>query len=332
VKQAVVLLGGRGTRMWPLTATVPKGLLPVAGVPFIELQLRELTSVGVEQVFLAIGSDHEAAWREYAPATDMAVELSVEDSPLDTAGPVAALLDRLDERFLVLNGDVVLEGSLPGFVDQAPDFPAVLALVEVDDPSAYGVVMTAPDGRVERFVEKPPPGEAPGNRVNAGMYVLERAALAAFPSGSLSFEKDVFPDLVEHGKIGATTIEGDWLDIGTPELYLQAHDAAAAGRIQSVELASSGASWAWISPDARVSSEASVVESVVLPDADIGAGAVLERAVIGWGARIGAATIRGATVVGAGADVGDGCELAAGLRVAPGAVLEAGSVSFSPPD
>lgn len=333
MRQAVVLVGGRGTRMWPLTATAPKGLLPVAGVPFIELQFRLLASVGVEEVILAVGTEHESAWKDYAAAAavGLAVDVSVEDEPLDTAGPVTGLLNRLDERFLVLNGDVVLEGSLPGFVEQAPELPAVLALVEVDDPSAYGVVVTSSVGRVERFVEKPPSGEAPTKLVNAGMYLFERDALAGYQPGRLSFERDVFPDLVERGLLGAVAIDGEWLDIGTPELYLEAHDAAAAGRLSLVEFQLDD-DWVWIAPEAQVSPRASVSQSVILGDAAIDAGATVERAIIGWGARIGAAAVGGAAVVGAGAEVGDGCELAAGLRLAPGTVLAPGSVSFSPPE
>jgi len=231
IRQAVLLVGGRGTRMWPLTVDRPKGLLPVAGVPFIELQFRLLAEVGVEEVFLAVGLEHEAAWKEYAAGvTEPRVMVSVEESPLDTAGPVCAVCPQLDDRFLVLNGDVVLEGELGRFVAEAPDLPAVLALVEVKDTSAYGVVVTAADGRVERFVEKPPPETAPARTISAGMYLMSRHVLERYQQGPLSFERTVFPALVESDELAAMTISGEWLDIGTPDLYLAAHDTVAPDR------------------------------------------------------------------------------------------------------
>ena len=200
IRQAVLLVGGRGTRMWPLTADRPKGLLPVAGVPFIELQFRLLAEVGVEEVILAVGLEHEAAWKEYAAGViEPRVTVSVEESPLDTAGPVCAVCPQLDDRFLVLNGDVVLEGELGRFVAEASDLPAVLALVEVEDTSAYGVVVTGADGRVERFVEKPSPETAPARTINAGMYLMSRHVLERYQQGPLSFERTVFPALVESG-------------------------------------------------------------------------------------------------------------------------------------
>lgn len=334
IRQAVLLVGGRGTRVWPLTESMPKGLLPVAGVPFIELQFRLLAEVGVEEVILAVGTDHESEWQAYADSVATPhVVVSVERTRLDTAGPVAAVLDRLDERFLVLNGDVVLEGQLSEFVAQAPDLPAVLALVRVEDTSAYGVVVTSPEGVVERFIEKPPAGTAPTDTVNAGMYLMKREVLERYPQGRLSFERVVFPELVEAGHLGGVVIEGVWLDIGTNELYLDTHDAVAAGRSRLVQFAHKTEPWVWIDPTATIEDGAEVSEAVVLAGATVQAGATVHRAVIGPGARIeSGATVGGATLVGEGAVVSSGCELDNGARVAPGSVLPAGSITFSPPE
>ena len=335
VRQAVLLVGGRGTRVWPLTHTTPKGLLPVAGVPFIELQFRLLAEVGVEEVVLAVGTTHEEAWRSYAAQVSSPdVHISVEHTPLDTAGPVGAVRNRLDDQFLVLNGDVVLEGELGEFVARAPDAPAVLALVRVEDTSAYGVVVTRPDGMVDRFVEKPPPGTAPADTVNAGMYLLRREVIERYPEGRLSFERVVFPNLVDSGELGAVTIIGEWLDIGTPELLLATHDAVAAGKSRLVSFPEDHPEpWLSIQPGAMVEQGAMVEESVVLEGATIRAGATVRRAVIGRGAIVEpGAVVTGGSVVGENAVIGAGCEIDRGARIAPDAKLGPGSVTFSPPD
>ncbi|MBT8249117.1 MAG: NDP-sugar synthase [Acidimicrobiia bacterium] len=330
--------------MWPLTDTVPKGLLPVAGVPFIELQFRLLAEVGVEEVILAIGTSHESAWRTYAEGTTSpVVHLAVEQSKLDTAGPLVAVRDQLDDRFLVLNGDVVLEGSLGQFVEDAPDLPAVLSLVGVEDTSAYGVVVTNDLGKVERFIEKPPPGTAPTNAVNAGMYLMSRSVFDAYDEGALSFEQTVFPSLVEQGLLGGVKIDGVWLDIGTPPLYLQTHRDVAAGnsRLVNMEPAHHGiganvagdldGNWNFIGPGAVVEEGARVRESIVLAGATIRSGSVVEDSIVGWNAVVENARISDTTVIGAGAVVGEGCELTAAVRIGPGSSLSARSVTFEPP-
>ena len=344
IRQAVLLVGGRGTRVWPLTDTIPKGLLPVAGVPFMELQFRLLAEVGVEEVILAIGTSHESAWREYAERhVSPTVELAVEHTRLDTGGPLVAVRDQLDDRFMVLNGDVVLEGSLTQFVQDAPDLPAVLSLVAVEDTSAYGVVVTDDQNRVERFVEKPPQGTAPTNTVNAGMYLMHKSIFNEYEAGPLSFERTVFPSLVERGDLGGVEIEGVWLDIGTPDLYLRTHDDVAASRSRLVSMdpahmqegaevagVTEGA-WSYIGPGAIVEEGAVVSESVILGGARIGAGSHIHRAVIGWDAKIEGATIGGNTLVGAGAEIGAGNELVGEMRVAPQSHIGPGAVTFSPP-
>lgn len=335
MKQAVVLVGGRGTRMWPLTDSMPKGLLPVAGHPFIEMQFTLLSKVGIEQVILAADRYHSDAWNDYAgnhPEFDLVV--SVEEERLDTAGPLMLVLDMLDDQFLVLNGDVVVEGGVTGMAEGMPDgIDAVVGVIAVDDPSPYGVVETDANGRVQRFVEKPPSGTEPGNLVNAGVYLLRRSALDGYVAGPLSFERQVFPDLVSGGRLGAVELKGPWVDIGTPALYLAAHAEIAAGRSSLADPWDwGGESWNWIDDAAVIDADASVSRSVVLGPALVGAGAVIEDAIIGWGASIGEGTrISSHSVVGSHATVGSRCELTAGVRIAPRANLEDGSVTFSPP-
>ncbi len=344
IRQAVLLVGGRGTRMWPLTATIPKGLLPLGGIPFVEYQLRQVSRLGIEEVFLALGRNLLSHWERYAASAPLGlrVHLAIEDEPLDTAGPVRAILDRLEERFLVLNGDVVIEADLGPLV--GADGPATLGLVEVDDTSAYGVVVVGRDGKVSAFVEKPPTATAPARTVNAGMYSLTTAALARYPMGPLSFERVVFPDLVAAESLDAVVLSGRWIDIGTPDLYLDAHAAVHGGSSalhrpaaahQSEDGAATGerrGAWSWVGPGAEVAAGAIVEEAVIFPGARLAPGAVVRRAIIGPGAVVAAgATITGSAVVGPDAVIGAGCELDRGVRIAPGARLDADSVTFSPP-
>lgn len=344
MRQAVLLVGGRATRVWPLSARRPKGLLPVAGLAFLEYQLRLVARVGVEEVVLAVGRDHLEAWREYVAAWSgaPALSLSIEEEPLDTAGPVVEALDRLDDEFLVLNGDVVLDVDLGRLVEDSPSgAAATIALVRVEDPSAYGVVVTDPGRMVERFVEKPAPGTAPADTVNAGIYLMTRAALDPYPRGRLSFERVVFPALAEAGSLGGVVVEGGWLDIGTPDLLLDTNGFVLQGgsSLHAPGSAHGGSggrregAWSWVAEGAEVAEDAVVAESLVLAGARIGPGARLHRGVVGWDATVGRdAVVRGAAVVGPGAVVGDGCELEAGARVAPGAHLPAHSITFRPPD
>ncbi len=344
VKQALLLVGGRGTRMWPLTAHVPKGLVPVAGLPFLDLQIRQLAEAGIGDVLLAVGQHHLAAWEEYAAGRE-GVRLVVEEEPLDTAGPVVEALATLDDRFLVLNGDVVVESDLAGFLSAAPDGAGgVLGLVEVDDPSDYGVVVLDEGGAVERFVEKPPRDQAPARTVNAGMYVLSKSALEPYSPGPLSFERVVFPDLASQGALSGKVVEGRWLDIGTPRLYLECTGTALLGAtdlhrpdgphlVEGSSKGTSAGAWSWVGEDSTVASGAVIEESVVLPGAEIGAGAVVQQSVVGWRARIGPETrVAGASLIGAGATVGAGCELDHGVRIRPDAELAPGDVTFAPPN
>lgn len=330
--------------MWPLTNEIPKGLLPLAGVPFIEYQLRQLRGVGVDRVVLAVGTDHLPAWERYVDHgfDGLALTLAVEETPLDTAGPIRAVLDRLDDRFFVLNGDVVVEADLARVATVGG--PAAIGLVEVEDTSAYGVVVTDEAGVVEQFVEKPPIAEAPARTVSAGMYVLTRDVFASYDAGPLSFERVVFPSLVEAGDLRAVTLQGHWIDIGTPELYLAAHDAVYAGATGLHRPAKGHEShaerfdgdtagrWSWVGLGAVVEAGATIEESVIMDGAVIGEGAVIRRAVVGSSAGIGrGVTVTGASLVGPGAIVGDGCEIDAGMRVAPGTRLDERAITFRPP-
>lgn len=344
LRQAMLLVGGRGTRMWPLTADVPKGLIPIAGLPFLDMQLRQLSEIGIEDFLLAVGTHQLEDWEEFAAERD-GVRLVVEEEPLDTAGPVRQAFDLLDERFMVVNGDVVIEADLARYVLGVPDeAEAALALVEVEDTSAYGVVVIDDDGMVTAFVEKPDPADAPARTVNAGMYVMSRSAIEPYPEGPLSFERVVFPDLAGRGVLGGVVIDGRWMDIGTPDLYLDTtgavlhgatrlHQPAGPHLIEGEVDGTVGGDWSWIGGGARIAPGAIVEDAVILPGAVVESRATVRRAIVGWDAVIGeGAFVTGDSIVGVAARVGADCEIDFGARIAPGAELGPGAVTFSPPD
>src|SRR5919201_580211 len=196
--QALVLAGGEGTRLRPLTYTTPKPVMPLAGRPFLSFMLEWLRGHGVEEVILSCGFMSEGVRRVLGDIYEgMRLRYVIEEDPLGTAGPVRLALDQglLEERFLVLNGDVLTDMDLGAETEQHERTGArvTLALTAVEDVSSYGVVPTDPEGRVEAFLEKTD-GPVPTNRINAGAYVVEREVVDAIePGRAVSFEREIFP-------------------------------------------------------------------------------------------------------------------------------------------
>ena len=235
--KAVVLVGGEGTRLRPLTLSAPKQMLPIVGVPMIERVLAHLVSHGVDAAILSMGYLPNAFLEAYPEGVAAGIRLTyaVEPEPLDTAGAVrfAATFGRVDDTFVVVNGDVLTDLDLSGLLAFHRERRAegTIALHPVPDPSAFGVVPTDSDGRVTAFVEKPPRDEAPTNQINAGTYVLEPSVLERIPTGGrVSIERETFPAMVRDGTLFARSDDGYWLDTGTPADYLQAHHDLVSGR------------------------------------------------------------------------------------------------------
>ena len=232
-----MLAGGEGTRLRPLTHTTPKPVMPLAGRPFLSFMLGWASSHGVDEVILSCGFMSDAVKRVLGDIYEgMRLRYVIEEEPLGTAGPVRLAYDEgvLEERLFVLNGDVLTDIDLTAELEQhvRTGARATLALYPVDDTSSYGVVPTDEDGRVEAFIEKGS-GEAPTNLINAGAYVVERDVVAEIPAGrAVSFEREIFPSLVGHGLYGFNAA-GYWIDIGTPERYLEATWDLLAGRVDS---------------------------------------------------------------------------------------------------
>ncbi len=228
--KAIVLLGGEGTRLRPLTYTTPKQLLPVVEVPMLERVLAQLREHGVDEVVLSLGYKPDAFFAAYPDheAAGVRLDYAVEPEPLDTAGAIAfaARHAAIDETFIVVNGDVLTDLDTTALVafHRSHGAAATIHLKAVADPTRFGVVPTDDTGRVLEFVEKPAADRVPTNLINAGTYVLEPSVLARIPTGRrVSVEREIFPALAAEGAVYAMASDAYWLDTGTPEAYLQAN-------------------------------------------------------------------------------------------------------------
>ena len=316
--RAVVLVGGFGTRLQPLTLSIPKPMLPVGHVPIIERLVAHLGRSGISDVTFALGFKPEPFIEAFPTGECAGVVLhyAVEPSPLDTAGALrfAAEAAGIDDTFVVVNGDVLTDLDVAQLVRFHRDrgAEATLHLIPVTDPSSYGVVGLDADGRVEQFVEKPAPGTAPSNLVNAGTYILEPSVLQRIPSGErVSIERTTFPAVADARGLFGLATDDYWIDTGQPEFYLQAnldvlsgmrrndsavsvHEAANVHETAVIDDALIGAG-------ARVGKHAVVRRSVVLPGAEIDNGAsVTESMVMG---RVGAGAVVHGCVIGATGEV-----------------------------
>lgn len=282
---AVVLVGGFGTRLRPLTYDIPKPMLPVGHRPMIVGLVDRLGRAGVTDVVLALGFRPEPFATAFPDGRsgDVRVHYAVEPEPLDTGGAIAfAARDfDVDDTFVVVNGDIITELDTGRLVDEhrARGVAATIHLTPVADPSAFGVVELAPTGEVRRFVEKPAPGETDSNLINAGTYVLEPSVLDLVPVGARrSVERDVFPRLVEAGALAGLATDDYWIDTGRPELYLQANlDLVSGRRSEQADAVVAGAS---------IAAGAAVDGSLVEAGASVAAGAVVERSLLLSGARV----------------------------------------------
>lgn len=307
---AVVLVGGEGTRLRPLTLDEPKPVLPIGGVPFVSLLLDRLAAAGVTKVILSCGYLPDRLRAGIGtPPPGVEVEVVVEDEPLGTAGAIRfAAAGRVDGPFLALNGDVLGDADFGALVaaHRAAGATASIGLTPVDDPTRFGVVVHDAAGNVERFVEKPPTADGLGPApwwVNAGAYVLDPAVLDMIPPDRMvSIEREVFPELVGRGLICVRS-EGYWRDIGTLESFLTANADAVAGRVHTRLGGGEGA--VLIDPSATVAEGAILLGPVLIgAGASVGTGAEIgPDVVVCEGANVASdATVRGAVLL-AGAQV-----------------------------
>ena len=303
--KALLLAGGFGTRLRPLTYTRPKHLLPIANRPHIQHVFDLLRRHDVSRVVLTTSYLAEAFGEIVDRATTDGMEVKVvhEEVALGTAGALKnAQAEVEDETFLVFNGDVLTDVDLHALVafHRERTAEATILLAPVDDPSSFGVVPTGDGGRVTGFIEKPPRGEAPTNEINAGVYVLEPSVLDRIPEGrEWSVERALFPELVEDGaRLFALPTDSYWMDVGTPDKYLRANMDAIGGRFEmqagvalaedvSIEATATVTS-SCIGAGTKVDAEATVEASVVLSGCKISRGATVSRSILGEGVTVAA--------------------------------------------
>jgi mannose-1-phosphate guanylyltransferase len=286
---AVILVGGEGTRLRPLTERVPKPMLPLLDRPLLEYTLDHLRTADVDLSLLACGYLPTEIARHFGYAYNgMALDYRVEPMPLGTAGAIAYAARGIGETFLALNGDSLREADLNRLVafHRSSGAKATILLTHVPDPGRFGLVRTAPDGRVREFVEKPDPDAIDTDTINAGVYVLEPEVLDLVPrERPVSIERTVFPELAREGSLFALALPGYWLDIGTPASYLQAHlDLLGRDPKMSIAEGAEVAGEVELIPPVRIEPEARVsAGSRIGPFVHLGRGAYVgRRAVARW--------------------------------------------------
>jgi mannose-1-phosphate guanylyltransferase len=363
----VILVGGQGTRLRPLTSTVPKPVVQLVDRPFISYMLEWLRGHGIEDVIMSCGflADGVRAVLGDGTALGLRLRFVEEPEPRGTAGALKLAEPMLDERFLMLNGDVLTDIDLGAQIAQhrATGARATLALVNVPDPTAYGMVLMNEDHSVAEFVEKPSSEQPPSSLISAGAYVLEREILALIePDRNVSIEREVWPQLIGDGLYGFAS-ESYWLDIGTPERYLKGTFDIIEGKVRTAVQERLGDGWiargegvevlgravppAVLEAGVSVAAGAQVGSLVVLgEDVSIGAGSSVERAVVLRGTRIaegcelrdcivgprceiGPRTkITGGAVLGEGVSLGADNVVTRGARIFPGVRLPDGAIEF----
>jgi mannose-1-phosphate guanylyltransferase len=278
--QALILAGGEGTRLRPLTYTVPKPVLPLAGRPHVAYVIDWLVRHGVDDVVVSCGHLAEGMRRALAEL-EPGVEIRYAEEPdaRGTAGAIRFAEDLLGDRFLVLNGDVLCDLDLTALIEQheRSGARATIALYPVEDPTGYGLVHRHDDGEITEFLEKPEADQIDTDEINAGAYLLERSVLDRIePDRAVSIEREVFPQLIGDGLYGVR-LEGYWIDIGTPERFLEANWDILEGRVEtSVEIENP-----MVAPGCEVSAEAELRPPCVIgANSTIEAGAVIERSVL----------------------------------------------------
>jgi mannose-1-phosphate guanylyltransferase len=365
--QAVILVGGEGKRLRPLTSTVPKPVVPLVDRPFIAFMLEWLRQHEIDDVIMSCGFLATSVRNVLGDGSRLGIRLRFveEPDPRGTAGALKFAEPMLDERFLMLNGDVLTDIDLTEQIaqHQATGAKATLALVPVADPTAYGLVHLHEDRSVKDFVEKPSPDAIDTNLISAGAYVLEREILELVPpQRSVSIEREVWPLLIGNGLYGFPS-ESYWMDIGSPERYLQGTFDIIEGNVSTAVVERLGSDWLAIdegaevhgrvippavvergvriaagahvgslvvlAEDVSVGAGSTVERSVILNGAEIGDGCTLRDCIVAAGARVGARTrITGGAVLGEGVTIGADNVIARGARIFPGVALPDGAILF----
>ncbi|NLV80926.1 MAG: NDP-sugar synthase [Rhodococcus sp.] len=348
---AVILVGGQGTRLRPLTLSAPKPMLPTAGLPFLTHLLARIREAGIKHVVLGTSFKAEVFEEHFADGSELGLEIEyvTETDPLGTGGGIRNVLPKLRaDNIMVFNGDVLGGTDLGAVLDThvRTEADVTLHLVRVGDPRAFGCVPTDENGRVTAFLEKTQ--DPPTDQINAGCYVFRREIIETIPEGRpVSVEREVFPALLTAGKRVFGHVDAAyWRDMGTPEDFVRGSADLVRGIAPSPALQGQrgeslvhpGASVApgavliggtVIGRGAEIGAGARLDGAVIFDGAKVEAGAVIERTIVGFGARIGPRALIRDGVIGDGADIGARCELLRGARVWPGVTLPDGGIRFS---
>ncbi|WP_225804570.1 NDP-sugar synthase [Streptomyces sp. NK15101] len=355
--EAILLVGGKGTRLRPLTVNTPKPMVPAAGVPFLTHQLARARAAGVEHIVLATSYLAEVFEPYFGDgsALGLSLEYVTEEEPLGTGGAIRNVASRLhsgpDEPVLIFNGDILTGLDIQALVatHSSSGADVSLHLTRVEDPRAFGLVPTDDTGRVTAFLEKPQtPEEIVTDQINAGAYVFTRSVIDTIPTGRpVSVERETFPELLSSGAHLQGMVDSTyWLDLGTPQAFVRGSADLVLGRAPSPAVPGRCGDRlvlpsARVAPDAKltggtvvgadavVGEGARVTGSTLLAGAVVEPGAVITDSLIGAGARIGARTVVSGAVIGDGARVGADNELREGVRVWCDTTLPAGAVRFS---
>jgi NDP-sugar pyrophosphorylase family protein len=343
--KAVILAGGEGTRLRPLTLTTPKPVVPVVDRPFLRHQLDLLATVGVTDVVFSVAYRPDRIQAVFGDGTALGrrIRYAVEETPLGTGGAVKNAESHLDETTIVFNGDVLTDVDLPAVLRRHRETraKATLVLAPVPNPAAYGLVEFDEGGRIRRFLEKPDPSQITTDTINAGIYVLEKETLSLMPPAvNHSIERGFFPALLARGDyVAAYVHRGYWIDIGTPEKYLQVHrdilrgtfpvdlggSADRGGRIDGAADVDAGAELVgpfYVGPGCRVAAGARIgPDAVLVGGVSVAEGALVKDAVVWSGASIGpGARVEGA-LVGQAVRVGRNASVSAGAVLGEGTVV-----------
>jgi mannose-1-phosphate guanylyltransferase len=338
--KAILLAGGKGSRLRPLTIHTPKPIVPIFNRPFLHYQIDLLKQVPeIDEVILSLNYQPRRIEEVFGDGQEAGIRIRyvVEPAPLGTGGAVKYAGDKLTDSVVVFNGDVLTQIDLAAVIRMHRErkAKATIVLTPVDNPTAYGLVETDPDGNIQRFLEKPNPDEITTNNINAGIYVLEPDTFDRIPSDvAWSIERSYFPSLVERGETFVGFVySGYWIDIGTPEKYTQVHRDIMDGRYAASPF-KEASSRTWISPAARVEDGAVIEGPCFIDDgALIKSGArIAPHSVIGRQTQVDAqAQVSGSIIwpncriseeaVVRDAIVGRNCHIGRNVTVKPGAVL-----------
>jgi mannose-1-phosphate guanylyltransferase len=349
--KAVILVGGEGTRLRPLTYSMPKTMVPILNRPFLEHMLKYMKHHNIDDVVLALCymPDHIRDYFGDGSAYGIKLTYVVESSPLGTAGAIKNVAQHLDDTFFVFNGDVFTDMNLTAMLEthRKKSAKATIALTPVDNPTIYGIVETDANGRVKRFVEKPKPEAVTTNMINAGTYILEPDLLHYIPANqNYMFETGLFPLLLEHGDpFYSFNSHGYWIDIGTPEKYMQVNTDLLSGNIAAGFPGSVRGKNVWaeegcnIHPKANIEGPAVIGRNCVIeakvhikgpvvigPNCHIGDHSLVEKSIVWHNVKIGKGAKLQKCIIADEVSIGEGCDIAAGCIIGSKVSMERNTI------